>query len=406
MTLLLFDERKDDPPMPQDDKPVPDWNPFTIDGSDDPRELYDAVRAQCPVAYSERLQWSVLGHDEVMQVLTGHETFSNQVSRYLSVPNGMDPPEHGLYRSVIVPYFARDRIRSFEPVCRATIADLAQERLANERVELISAFALDVSVRIHCAFLGWSPSLYEPLADWTLRGAEAARTNDRAALAHVAREFTDMVGELLAQRRAGEALPEHDVTAELMHETVSGRFLDDAEITSILRNWTVGEIGTTSASVGILTHFLAEHRDLQAQLRHDPSLLPPAIDEILRLHGPLVTNRRVASRDVELGGRTIEAGQRITINWVAANRDERTFENPAEFSWERDPAKNLLYGAGIHVCPGSPLARLELRLLMEELLRQTEWIALDPAAQPVFAAYPASGFAALPVLLTQPESGH
>lgn len=392
--------------MHRNERPVPDWDPFASSAIGDQRDLYDAMRTKCPVAYSDRLQWSLFRHDDVMRALTDHETFSNNVSRYLTVPNGMDPPEHTVYRDVIVPYFSDERLQQFEPVCRSIVAEKLRETLVDEFVDLVTAFGLDVSVRIHCAFLGWPASLHESLASWTDRSRLAARANDQAELAHIAREFQELVDDMLSQRRELGATPEHDVTAELMHETVFDRPLDEVEIASILRNWTVGEIGTMSASIGILAHFLAEHPDLQTRLRAEPGLLPAAIEEILRLHGPLVTNRRVTTCPIEIGGRAIGAGEQITLNWVSANRDERVFEEPHTFSLDRDHSKNLLWGAGIHVCPGAPLARLELRLIMEELLGQTECFELDAGRAPVLAEYPASGFASLPLRISVPGSAH
>ena len=182
-----------------------------------------------------------------------------------------------------------------------------------------------------------------------------------------------------------------------MNETVWGRPLSNEEIASILRNWTVGEIGSIAAAVGILAHSLAQHVELQQQWRAQPSLLPAAIDEILRMHGPLVANRRVTTRPVEIGGRKIEAGERISLMWIAANRDSRVFADPDRFRLDRDPAQNLLYGAGIHVCPGAPLARLELRVLLEELLERTTGIGPVADQPPTLAVYPASGFATLPL---------
>jgi cytochrome P450 len=237
------------------------------------------------------------------------------------------------------------------------------------------------------------------LADWTERSREATRPNDQAALASIAREFQELVAGMIEQRRTADAPPDDDATASLMHETVFSRPLDTLEIASILRNWTVGEIGTMGASIGILVHYLAEHPELQDRLRAEPSLLPAAIDEILRIRGPLVTNRRVTTRPVEIGGRNIESGERLSVNWVAANRDVRVFDDPEAFSLDRDPSQNLLYGAGIHVCPGAPLARMELRLVMEKLLELTARIELDPDKPPVLASYPASGFETLPVRL-------
>lgn len=388
--------------MQQIEKRMPDWDPFADHGPGGQLEVYDDMRAHCPVAYSDRLQWSILRHGDVLRVITDHETFSNNVSRYLTVPNGMDPPEHATYRAIVASYFSEERIEQFEPVCRAIVAHLATEALAKERIELIHDFALDVSVRIHCAFLGWPSTLREQLASWTKRSSEAARANDQDALAEVAAEFQTMVSDRLAHRRAIEAAPGHDITAELMHESVFDRTLDDAEIASILRNWTVGEIGTMSASIGILVHFLAEHPDVQRQLRADPAVLSRATDEILRIHGPLVTNRRITTCPVEIGGRAIGTGERVTVNWVSANRDEDVFENATTFSLDRDPSKNLLWGAGIHICPGAPLARMELRVVMEELFDRTTWFELEPDAPPTLAAYPASGFETLPVRMQLP----
>ena len=181
-----------------------------------------------------------------------------------------------------------------------------------------------------------------------------------------------------------------------MRERFRGRHLTDEEIVSILRNWTVGELATISACVGILAHFMATEIPLQSQLRANPAQLPAAIDEILRIHAPLLSSRRITTAAVEIGGVTIAAGERITLDWASANRDGRVFESPLEFRLDRDPRMNLLYGAGIHVCPGAPLARLELLVLMEELLARTE-LALAPGRRRVGASYPASGFDSCPL---------
>ena len=130
-------------------------------------------------------------------------------------------------------------------------------------------------------------------------------------------------------------------------------------------------LATIAASVGILAHYLATRPVLQQQLREQPTLLPQAIDEILRIHAPLIANSRGTTTAVEIAGRKIEAGERITVIWASANRDETVFGDPDEFRPDRPASQNLLYGAGIHVCPGAPLARLELRIIMEELLAHT-----------------------------------
>jgi cytochrome P450 len=184
----------------------------------------------------------------------------------------------------------------------------------------------------------------------------------------------------------------------LLREQIADRKLTDEEIVSILRNWTVGELATIAACIGILIAFLAGHEELQSRLRANSSLLPVAIDEILRIESPLMTSRRIATCPVQMGERMIGTGERVTLMWGAANRDEHVFEDPAQFKPDRDPGLNLLYGAGIHVCQGAPLARLELRVLMEELLAA---VAFTPSATnaPIRAVYPASGFGTCPIEL-------
>ena len=376
-----------------------DWNPKSDAVLREQRAAYDEMREHCPVAYSDFLGWSLFQHQDVVHVLNDPGTFSNAVSTHLSVPNGMDPPEHTAYRRIIEPYFQTEKMIAFEPECRQIAASLVASLLGRGQVELISEFAQLFAVRVQCAFLGWPPHLHEVLRLWTQKNSDASLAQDRPALAALSREFTGHVQALLQSRRAAGTPAQDDIVASLLQQHVNGRRLQDDEIVSLLRNWTVGEVGTMAASVGILVGFLCEHPDLQRRLRAQPLLLPEAIEEILRIHGPLVNNRRVTTCPVEIGGRQIGAGQRISLNWIAANRDARVFDNATAFQLDRDQSANLLWGAGIHVCPGAPLARMEIRLAMEELLGPTSQISLIPDQPSTWAVYPASGFATLPVAL-------
>ncbi|RDJ98234.1 cytochrome P450 [Paraburkholderia lacunae] len=379
------------------EKPTNDWDPRSEDVTDDRSAAYDDMRHRCPIAHSDYLNLSLFRHDDVMHVLNDPETFSNAVSSYLSVPNGMDPPEHTRYRSIIEPYFGPQRMTVFEPVCRELAASLVNGLSRGDEVEFNARFTQDFAMNIQCAFLGWPEELRGPLLQWICKNREATLTGDRIALDQVAVEFDTYIKGLLVQRRESGADAPNDVTTSLIHERIGDRLLQDDEIVSILRNWTVGELGTIAACVGILAHYLAEHPDVQQRLREQPSLLPKAIDEILRIRAPLIANRRISTRPVEIGGRKLPAGQRITLIWASANRDETVFGDPDEFRLDRDPASNLLYGSGIHECPGAPLARLELRIGMEELLARTTWIELVPGSPPKNAVYPAAGFSALPL---------
>ena len=386
-------------PLPPE-KPQPDWDPRSGAVLADQIAAYDAMRRRCPVAYSDYLGWSLFRHADVVRALDDHDTFSSAVSSHLSVPSGMDPPRHTAYRRLIERHFEPRRVAAFEPPCRAISADLAAGLEKGVEIDLVARLARPFAVRVQCAYLGWPAALHEPLLRWVRRNHEATLARDTEAMAAVALEFDGYIGDLLAERiAAGDAAPD-DITTELLRQEVDGRPLDHDEIVSILRNWTVGELGTIAACVGILAHRLAADPRLQRRLRDEPGLLPAAIDEILRMHAPLVANRRVTTRAVEIGGRRIAAGERVTLLWASANRDEAVFGDPDELRLDRDPAQNLLYGSGIHVCPGAGLSRLELRLVMEELLQATRWIDPAPGREPTRAIYPASGFSALPLLLS------
>lgn len=361
----------------------------------DQRAAYDRMREQCPVARDAEGHWTLFRHADIRRVLLDHASFSNSASRYISVPNGMDPPEHTPFRRLIEPYFNPQRVAWFKPLCRGIADSLTASLQGQQQVELMADFALPFALRAQCAFMGWPQDLQQPLLDWLQQSQAASRTQDRPALAHLAQVFTELVAEQLAQRRqAGKDQPA-DITHELMQQQVEGRPLTDAEISSILRNWTVGEVGTLAAAIGIIVEYLAGDTELQQQLREQPDQLYYANDEIQRMHNPLLENRRRATCPMQLGGRAIEADERVTLNWVAANRDPQVFAEPERFRWDRNPADNLLYGAGIHVCPGAPMARMELVEAIDSLLQHSSNLQLAPDKAPVLAQYPVTGYAQL-----------
>lgn len=375
-----------------------DWNPLAPEVLADQRTAYDAMRERCPVAHSQALHYSVLRHADVLRVVQDHDTFSSIVSEHQAVPNGYDPPAHSAYRAALDPFLSPGRVAQFEPACRQLAAHAVQEALSIGEIETHQEFALPFAVRVQSAYLGWPHSVQDELLGWLARSHAATRSGERAQTQAVAQEFEDLVERV---RRAREhAAPDQDICTELMHLRIGARRLDLAELASVLRNWTVGEVGTISASVGVLLHWLASHPGWQQRLRAEPALLPEAIDEVLRIDGPLVANRRRTTCPVTLAGRALPEGARVSVHWVAANRDPRAFDAPETFRLGRDPELNLLYGAGIHVCPGAPLARMELRVLIEEVLARCAQITLAAGHVPARAAYPDAGFSRLRVVLS------
>jgi len=379
---------------------IHDWDPRAPEVLADQVAAYDGLRRRCPVAHSDYLQWSVLRHADAVRVLHDPETFSNGTSTHLNVPNGMDPPQHRAYRKLIDPYFTSQALAAFEPECRRIARDLIDRLPAQGDVEWMDAFARDCALQLLCAFMGWPAALHGPLREWVRKNHAATLAQDRAALAAIAFEFDGHIRAQLAVRRAA-GWSGDDVTARLLQERIGGEPLPDAQIVSIVRNWTVGELSTMAACFGILAEYLASHPALQQSLRADPAGLPAAIDEILRIDPPLIANRRVVRKPVEIGGTRLEPGERLSILWASANRDEAVFGDPDEFRPARNAPLNLLYGAGIHVCPGAPLARMQLHIVMEELLAQLSSIERVPGRVSVRARYPTGGFSSLPLRIVR-----
>ncbi|WP_237186298.1 cytochrome P450 [Rothia nasimurium] len=377
-----------------------DWNSRSLEVQEDQIAAYDSMRARCPVAHDEFMGYTLFKNEDVRYALEHPELFSNRVStRHIAVPNGMDAPEHTAFRAINDKYFTPERMQAFEPQIREVVRQLVRDTPRGETVDIMGEFATRYAMRVQNAFMGWPESLEEALIAWMNKNRSATLKRDRAEIAAVALEFDGYIRDLLNERRANHEI--QDVTAELLQDLVElpgeqPRVMTDEEIVSLIRNWTVGELSTVSAIVGVIVNFLGENQGEADRLRQNPEYIGHAVEEILRLQDPLIANRRVTTADVEVGGRTIPAGCPVTINWTSANRDEDAFEDALDYRPDRDQSMNLTYGAGIHVCPGAPLARLELRVLVEELLAATESIIVESTEN---AQFPVAGYSSVKVVM-------
>ena len=368
-----------------------DWNPRDASVQEDQRRAYDEMRERCPVAHSEFMGWSLFRHADIAAVLSDPETYSN-ASRYLAIPNGMDPPVHGQYRDALAAYFGQAQMEQLEPRARAIAVTLLESGLSGGQMDFIDAFATPFVLKTLCVWLGWPERQWECLGGWVHGSQQAAFGKDHAAGAALASLFSEHAKANLSLHRAA---PDNtvDATDALLRTEVDGKRFDDDQIVSILRNWTAGQ-GTVAAALGILVLHLAQEPALQDRLRRDLSLIPEAIEEILRVDDPLVANRRVTTREVAIQDRTIPKGETLTLMWIAANRDPRAFDDPNAVKIERSKEAGLVWGQGIHLCLGASLARLEMRVALEELLSRTKRVEII-GAPPRRAVYPSNGPTAL-----------
>ena len=376
------------------DEPHDDWSPLEESILKDQRRAYDDMRERCPVAHSEFMGWSIFRHEDIVTLLADTTTFSN-ASQYMAIPNGIDPPDHSRYREALDSNFEQQEMGRIEPLARSIAVALLEPALSGGNMEFINAFANPFALKTLCASLGWPEEQWEYLSGWVHGSQQAAFNKDAVAGKDLANSFSEYVKANLDNRRALSCNGK-DATGVLLNTEIDGVRLDNDQIVSILRNWTAGH-GTVADSLGILVLHLAQETKLQDRLRSNPLLIPAAIEEILRVDGPLVANPRTTTRAVQIQGRSIPKGEHVTLMWISANRDSRVFDEPDAITIERDTGNSLVWGQGAHLCQGAPLAKLEMRVAIEELLLRTNRFELSDDDTPCRAVYPGNGIAKLPL---------
>lgn len=385
----------------------------------DPRAASDAARPGGPVQRTAAGEWVVLGHDEAAAVARDAGTFSSAVSRFLQVPNGLDGAEHAAFRAALDGFFSPEEMERAEPDLRGIARDLSAEIVARagdgpdgpvDAVDAVGDIGAVLAVRAQCRWLGWPAELEPRLLAWMDANHAASRDGSLDRTAAVAAEFDEIIASVVDPRRGGAAPGEvaddvpDDVTTRLLLRRVSppdapqGRPLTEAEVVSVLRNWTGGDLGSIALCVGVLLTALAGLPEVQDRIRAGMERrdLAALVDELLRIDDPFVSNRRVATCPASIGGADIAAGDRVRLHWTSVNRDERTFAEPSALDPAGHADANLVWGTGPHVCPGRPLATLELCIAVEELLRVAE---LRPAhgADAEREIAPVGGYAVAPV---------
>lgn len=368
----------------------------------DMRAYTDELRPRHGVARNVDGEWVLLRHELVVQAALSDDRFSSAVSSHLHVPNGMDSAEHTAYREALDRFLTQEALAPFHEKFRRVAADLVASLPRCVAVDAVSQVGVRFAVRAQSAWLGWPADLEDRLVDWVAENHAATRSGDRSWTQRVAESFDDLIRSVLEPRRG--TVRDHDtddVTAQLMRTEVNGRPLTDAEIVSVLRNWTGGDLGSIAQCVGVLVHYLATHPAVQDRLR---SGVPDAeydaiINEILRIDDPFLSNRRVTTCPVRIGGVEIPQGARVKLNWTSANRDEAAFGDPDALDPERNADRNLVYGIGKHVCPGRLLATMEMRIALQELLAATSSIVLEPQQPAERAVSPVGGWAKVAVVL-------
>jgi cytochrome P450 len=282
----------------------------------------------------------------------------------------------------------------FEPTARKLAVALTEPLIAAGEGEMVEDFTGPYPIQSLCAFLGWDANDWKQIKTWASDLERAALRNDTDLGQRTWNAWKAYIKSFIDARRTE---PREDVTSWLLQQEREGAPLNDETKISILRLLLHAGHGTTAASVGICLLHLACNPDLQEQLRTSPNLIPSTIEEILRCDGPLVSMPRRATRDTEIRGKKIKAGDKIALMFMAGNRDPEAFPVADRCVINRKGNRTLLFGAGIHFCIGAPLARLELRIALEEFLSRTKHFSLKEGASIRRFRWPGNGPRKLPL---------
>jgi erythromycin 12 hydroxylase len=390
-------------------------NPALVPSGEDEPALLDwlsRMREEQPVWRDGTGIWHLFRHEDVEAVTRDPETFSSDTGRIFpearraqrGMLTAIDPPEHRALRRLVSTAFTPRTVAGLEPRIRTVTRELLDA--VGDRFDLVDALAFPLPVIVIAELLGlptsdrgqfraWADDLFSMQVD----------PGDPELGAKVTAATAGITGYLAEKCRARRADPGSDLMSALVTAEVDGRQLDDEEATNFSMLLLLAGHITTTLLLGNAVRTFDENPGVWDELRADPGLIPPAIEEVLRLRTPFTQIGRATTRDVERHGVTIPANVVVTPWLLAASRDPRVHRDPDRFDLGRGlgGGNQLAFGHGIHFCLGAPLARLEGRVALQELTGRFRELRVDHdavAAMGGMGGYPRGilGVRRLPVI--------
>jgi cytochrome P450 len=346
----------------------PDW-------SSDPHAIWHDLRRRCPVAHTDRYRGVYLPvrHDDIRAIAYDTDHFS---SRRISIlekppisapipPVTSDPPKHRPQRMMLLPAFTPAAIAELEPVTRQMCNELIDGFIGRGRCDAALDYASHVPTRVISRMLGVNEQNGDRFRNW-IHELAGDGVEDGTVFARVIREIDAFFRAEIAARRSN---PQSDLIGFLMGQTIDGEPLLEQHLLGTLRLLLLAGIDTTWSSISHTLLHLARTPEHRLRLAAEPALMPSAIEEFLRVFAP-VSVARLVVKEQEVGGCRFAAGKMVLLPYPAANRDPEKFERPDEVVLDRQENRHSTFGLGIHRCIGSNLARMELRVAVEEWLRR------------------------------------
>lgn len=349
-------------------------------------EVREAERVFLTTDLEHRV-WYLTRFDDVHAALRDTDTFSSIAvsaidptppeNRRRWIPTEIDPPEHGRFRSLLNARLSPGLVADMEPDIRARARELVEGIAPSRGGDFMAQFSKRFPTTIFMGMMGLPVAEADMFLGWVeellhVSGDDPDFSRRRAATAQV----YGYLGELLAERRAA---PRGDIVSHLLASEVGGRPLTDDELLNMCFLLYMAGLDTVAGALGYAWQHFADHPAQRRALTAVPGSLPVAMEELLRLYSIVVTGR-VVTRDVEVAGCPIRAGDRVVLALPAANRDSAAFDRATDAVLDREANRHLAFGAGPHRCAGNHLARAELRIAFEEWHRVIPDYEVAPGA--------------------------
>ncbi len=353
---------------------------------DRPLEHYAWMRRNAPVYRDETGGvWGVALHEDIMHCSKNPAIFcsgkSSRPEEGTWIPSmiNLDDPDHKRRRNLVNRGFTPRRVQDHEPLIRRVVTQLIDAVAAKGSCDFVREIAAPLPMAVIGTLLGVAEEDWDTLLQWSedmLRGTDSKASEEvRLGAMKAGGAYAQYAMQVIADRRKH---PRDDLMGILVQSAIDGQGLSDEELIQESLLILVGGDETTRHVISGGMRALIEHPDQRRKLCRDPSLIPTAVEEMLRWVTPIKNMNRTATRDVELRGQEIREGDKVLMLYQSGNRDERVFEDPERFDAERTPNDHVAFGGyGTHFCLGAPLARLELRIMFEELMRRIPDMELD-----------------------------
>jgi cytochrome P450 len=365
-----------------------------------PEALFKRLRSECPVHWSKEIPmfpeeagyWSVTTAEGVREVSKDWQTYSSELGGITVASNAvfplelmramfiaMDPPKHDRIKALFQRGFTPKRIAEHEDEIRGITRDVLDKLEGRETCDLVDDVAQPVVARVIASFMGLPPGddvIWARLMN-TILGANDPEVNPEGIETVMERDFPEVFercAKLIAERRENPTL---DLTSTLVHAEIDGEKLEEHEIVMGFFLLMAAGNDSTKATYCSAMRALLEDESQRKLLLDDPSLVPSTVEEALRMYPAFAHFRRTATKDTELLGKPIKEGEKVVMWYVSSNRDETVYEDADRFDVTRNPEHQAFGAGGRHYCLGTALARLELRILLEETLDRYPDMQID-----------------------------